>query len=88
MHSVHGHHFIIGINLSLQLLTRIGKNAGKLTFQSRSLYAATVAERKKLIDSLLKPKQKDVSPIRLILESDKNFSQGGLLILENKKANI
>ncbi|ORY43873.1 hypothetical protein BCR33DRAFT_785666 [Rhizoclosmatium globosum] len=73
-----GHHFIIGINLSLQaplqLLTRIGKNASNLTFQSRSLYAATVSERKTLIDSLLKPRQKDVSPIRLILESEKVFS--------------
>ncbi|KAI9345284.1 ER-golgi trafficking TRAPP I complex 85 kDa subunit-domain-containing protein [Obelidium mucronatum] len=73
-----GHHFIIGINLSLQsplqLLARIGKNASNLTFQSRSLYAATVSERKTLIDGLLKPKQKDVSPIRLILESERNFA--------------
>ncbi|KAI8622468.1 hypothetical protein BC830DRAFT_1089319 [Chytriomyces sp. MP71] len=85
-----GHHFIIGINLSLQaplqLLTRIGKNASHLTFQSRSLYAATVAERKTLIDNLLKPRQKDVSPIRLILESDKvfahDFASSGDLILQ------
>ncbi|KAI8835627.1 ER-golgi trafficking TRAPP I complex 85 kDa subunit-domain-containing protein [Chytriomyces cf. hyalinus JEL632] len=84
-----GHHFIIGINLSLQsplqLLARIGKNASNLTFQSRSLYAATVAERKTLIDSLLKPRQKDVSPLRLILESEKSFthdfSKSGDLIL-------
>ncbi|KAJ3070601.1 Trafficking protein particle complex 8 [Podochytrium sp. JEL0797] len=68
-----GHHFIIGINLSLQsplqLLARIGKNASHLTFQSRSLYAATVTERKTLIESLLKHRQKDVSPVRIVVES-------------------
>ena len=67
-----GHHYIIGINLGiqapLQLHARLGKSLSSQP-ASRSLYAATVRERKALIESLMKPKQKDVSPVRLILRS-------------------
>ncbi|KAJ3092906.1 Trafficking protein particle complex 8, partial [Physocladia obscura] len=76
----YGHHFIIGINLSLQaplqLLARIGKNASNLTFATRSMYAATVAERKTLVDSLVKTRQKDVSPVRLIFVRNINDGKG------------
>ncbi|KAJ3168104.1 hypothetical protein HK101_011676 [Irineochytrium annulatum] len=67
----YGHHYIIGINLGLQaplqLQTKFGKNASNLNVPSKSLYAATARERKELINSLLKPRQKDVSPVRLLL---------------------
>ncbi|KAJ3204257.1 Trafficking protein particle complex 8 [Entophlyctis luteolus] len=72
-----GHHFIIGINLGLQaplqLLARIGKNASNLTFATRSMYAATAAERKTLVDSLVKTRVKDVSPLRLVLRKEAWF---------------
>jgi hypothetical protein len=72
-----GHHYIIGINLGLQaplqLQLHFGKNANNLPApNTRSLYAATIRERKMLIESLLKQRQKDVSPVRLLMGCEKS----------------
>ncbi|KAI8855195.1 ER-golgi trafficking TRAPP I complex 85 kDa subunit-domain-containing protein [Chytridium lagenaria] len=68
-----GHHYIIGINLGLQsplqLHTRFAKSANAILANQKSLYAATLREKKELLNSLLRPKQKDVSPVRFLLSS-------------------
>ncbi|KAI9364018.1 ER-golgi trafficking TRAPP I complex 85 kDa subunit-domain-containing protein [Zopfochytrium polystomum] len=83
-----GHHYIIGINLGiqapLQLHARLGRNSSLLSQPTgRSLYAATARERKALIESLLKPRQKDVSPVRMILrtlsEYEYDFATGNFV---------
>ncbi|KAJ3109249.1 Trafficking protein particle complex 8 [Phlyctochytrium planicorne] len=83
-----GHHYIIGINLGLQfplqLHSKVPKNLNEILAGNKSLYAATIKEKKDLIQSLLRPKQKDVSPVRFLLASDfvytHNFSTGSLQV--------
>ncbi|KAJ3220266.1 Trafficking protein particle complex 8 [Dinochytrium kinnereticum] len=83
-----GHHYIIGINLGLQsplqLHSRFSKSANAILANNKSLYAATIREKKELLNSLLRPKQKDVSPVRILLSSHDsythNFSSGNLQI--------
>ncbi|KAJ3087304.1 Trafficking protein particle complex 8, partial [Quaeritorhiza haematococci] len=70
-----GHHYIMGINLGLQsplqLQTRFGKNVNALQnrIASKALYAQTIREKKAVINSLLKSRQKEMSPIRLVLRA-------------------
>ncbi|KAJ1554867.1 hypothetical protein HK405_003864 [Cladochytrium tenue] len=75
-----GHHYIIGINLAiqapLQLHARLGRGSALQANPQpgRSLYAATTRERKALVESILKPRQKDVSPVRLILRTGSEYT--------------
>ncbi|RKO85395.1 hypothetical protein BDK51DRAFT_32411, partial [Blyttiomyces helicus] len=74
-----GHHYIIGINLGLQaplqLQARLGAIAGSSQAAAgRALYAETVREKKALVASLLKARQKDVSPVRLIIETSNTIT--------------
>ncbi|KAJ1547903.1 Trafficking protein particle complex 8, partial [Nowakowskiella sp. JEL0078] len=77
-----GHHYVIGINLSLQSplqIQRIGKTANAIFAASnksmaKALFAATVRERKTLVNSLLKSRVKDISPVRMIMKTKNAIS--------------
>ncbi|KAJ3129473.1 Trafficking protein particle complex 8 [Nowakowskiella sp. JEL0407] len=79
-----GHHYIIGINLSLQSpiqLQRIGKTSNAIISaanktMAKALFEATVRERKQLVTSLLKMKGKDVSPVRVVMKVDSEVDFG------------
>ncbi|KAJ3221198.1 Trafficking protein particle complex 8 [Clydaea vesicula] len=74
-----GHQYIMGINLSLQSpLTEIqskflgGKNMEGIP-ESRALFEQTVREKKTLINTLLKSKSKEVSPLRIVFNVNENY---------------
>ncbi|KNC98240.1 uncharacterized protein SPPG_06640 [Spizellomyces punctatus DAOM BR117] len=74
-----GHHYIMGINLGLQAPLQ-GLQAGLEPLAAaakaaagRALFETTVREKRALITSLLKPRGKDVSPLRVILKSELEY---------------
>ncbi|KAJ3290281.1 Trafficking protein particle complex 8 [Borealophlyctis nickersoniae] len=68
-----GHHYIIGINLGLQAplqMQRLAQlAASKGGGAGRALYAETVREKKAVVASLLKVRQKDASPVRVVVKA-------------------
>ncbi len=69
-----GHHYIMGMHLGLQAplqqLLHAKLSEGKATrITTKALFAQTVKEQKLLMQSLLKVKGKESSPVRLVMRS-------------------
>jgi hypothetical protein len=67
-----GHQHIMGINLSLQsplhsVQQKFSAGKNKDATASKALYAATVREKKELVNTLVKSKLKEISPLRVCL---------------------
>jgi hypothetical protein len=76
-----GHHYIMGINLGAQGPLQLQNRMGKKTLEqlssnttSKALFARTVREQKALIESIVKQKFKETSPLRVLMVAGHEYS--------------
>jgi len=69
-----GHHYIIGINLSLQPPLHLHNLTASFN-TTRALFEQTAREKAALTTSLLKMRHKDISPLRIMINAKKQYEQ-------------